>query len=312
MAGFGTAVNRPLYGRGPSPGLRFSVYALIALALMYFDQRGHWSERIRYGLLGAAYPIQVMVSSPGSAWRWLTDSWRSRASLQAENAQLRAQQRELQLAVLREQALETENATLRELRQALPPLVRKWQLAEVISVETDLLRQRLIINRGSTAGVFVNEAVIDGQGVLGQVARVGPWSAEVILVTDPEHAVPVQLTRNGLRTIAIGSGNSGELLLRDLAANSDVKSGDLLVSSGLGGVFPAGYPVGKIIGVSRAANQPLAQVRAAPLARILDAREVMLVEFDAAHPAAPAPPVPLARPPAPASAKAPAIQGDEQ
>jgi rod shape-determining protein MreC len=149
--------------------------------------------------------------------------------------------------------------------------------------------------------VHVNQPVVDGAGVLGQVAHVGPWSSEVILITDPEHALPVQITRTGLRTIAVGSGNADELLLTYLAANSDVKSGDELVSSGLGGVFPAGFPVGHITGVRREANQLLAQVRAAPQAGIDRAREVMLIEFNPANPAAPAvPPEAAPEPAAPA------------
>jgi rod shape-determining protein MreC len=291
VAGFGTSVSRPLYGRGPSPGLRFTFYALLAALLMYLDQRGNWGGRLRYSLMAAAYPIQAAVNSPSAAWQWLTESSRARAQLRTENAALRARQRELELALMRQQALQQENAELRGLHAALPPLAKRWQLAEVINVETDPLRQRLVINKGSRDGVRRNQAVIDAAGILGQVARVGPWSAEIILITDPEHALPVQITRNGLRTIAVGSGSPDQLVLPYLAVNSDVKSGDELRSSGLGGVFPAGYPVARVIGVRREARQLLAQVQAEPLARVDRAREVMLVDFDPAHPAAPiAPP----------------------
>lgn len=293
MAGFGTSVGRPIYGRGPSPGLRFTVYALLSLTLMYLDQRARWSERLRYSLQAAAYPVQVAVNSPAAAWHYLTDSFSTRNTLRTQNLQLHSQVQALQLDLLRQRALEQENAQLRELHRTLPPLVRKWQVAEVIGVESGTLRQRLIINKGASDGVHVNQPVVDGSGVMGQVAHVGPWSSEVILVTDPEHAIPVQVTRTGLRTIAVGSGNADELLLTYLAANSDVKSGDELTSSGLGGIFPAGYPVGRITGVRREANQLLAQVRAEPRAGINRAREVMLIEFDAANPAAP--PAPLAR-----------------
>jgi len=290
---FGTSVGRPIYGRGPSAGLRFTVYALLSLALMYVDQRARWSERLRYGLQGAAYPVQVAVNSPAAAWHWLTGSLATRHSLQAENLQLHTQVQTLEIALLRQHALEQENAQLRELHATLPPLVKRWLVAEVIGVESGTLRQRLIINKGLNDGVHANQPVVDGAGVLGQVAHVGPWSSEVILITDPEHALPVQITRTGLRTIAVGSGNADELLLSYLAANSDVKSGDELVSSGLGGVFPAGYPVGHITGVRREANQLLAQVRAVPQAGIDRAREVMLIEFDPANPAAPARPAAL-------------------
>lgn len=287
MTGFGTSIGRPIYGRGPSPGLRFTVYALLSLTLMNLDQREHWSARIRYGLEAAAYPVQVAVNSPLAAWHWLTDSFSTRGMLREQNQKLHDQVQALQLALLRQQALEQENLQLRALHARLPPLVRQWLVAEVIGVDAGTLRQRLIINRGAHQGVHVNQPVLDGAGIVGQVAHVGPWSAEVILITDPEHAIPVQVERTGLRTIAVGSGNAEELLLPYLAVNSDVRSGDVLQSSGLGGVFPAGLPVGRITGVHREASQLLAQVRAEPLAKLDRAREVMLVEFDPANPAGP-------------------------
>ena len=288
MAVFGTEVDRPLYGRGPSPGLRFTVYAILAVVLMYYDQHGHWEQRLRYLLEAAAYPVQVVVNSPSAAWRSLTENFQG-------NEQLKAHERELELQLMREAALEQENAELRGLRASmLPSLIKSSILAEIISVETDPLRQRIVINKGARDGVSLNQAVVDGTGILGQVSRLGPWSAEIILVTDPEHAIPVEITRNSLRSIAVGSGNSGELLLPYLAVNSDVKSGDLLVSSGLGGVFPAGLPVARISGVRRESNQLLAQVRAQPLASIERDREVILLEFESTHPDAPAPNPPIA------------------
>ncbi len=307
MAVFGSAVDRPLYGRGASPGLRLTGYAVIAVLLMYYDQRGHWVQRLRYALEAAALPVQELVNSPGLGWRVLSDSLRSSATLRAENQRLRQHERELELQVMRAAALEQENAELRGLRAALPPLIRHWQLAEIISVETNPLRQRIVINKGGRDGVVVNEAVVDANGILGQVARLGPWSAEVILATDPEHAIPVQVTRNSLRSIAVGAGSSGELVLPYLAVNSDVKSGDLLVSSGLGGVFPAGLPVARISGVRREANQLLAQVRAQPLASVDRDREVILLQFEPTHPAAPAPDPPIAPAPVPASKPAPKL-----
>ena len=287
MSGFGTSFSRPIYGRGPSPGLRFFLYALLSLGLLYIDQRAGWSDRLRYGLQAAAYPLQVAIHSPAAVWQSLRGGLATRGALQSDNQQLRDRVRALELAQLHSQALEQENASLRGLHDALPPLVTHWVVAEVIGSESALLRQRLVINKGARDGVHVNQAVVDGTGVMGQVMHVGPFSAEVILVTDAEHALPVQVVRNQLRTIAVGSG-TGELLLKFLAVNSDVQGGDLLVSSGLGGVFPAGIPVARITGVRREANQLLALVRAEPLARLQGSREVMLLDFDAHHPAAPA------------------------
>ena len=286
MAGFSPASTRSSQGRSAA-GLPFTIYACLALLLMYTDQRGQWSQRLRYGLLAAAYPVQMAVNSPVRAWRWMTDSFADRNVLRTEVARLRESQRQLQLANLHLQLLEDENLQLRNLRDRLPPLVRRYILAEVISVETSAIRQRLIINRGVRDGVHLNQAVVDGNGIVGQVSSVGPWSAEIILLTDPQHALPVLVARNQLRTIAGGSGDAEEILLKFLAVNADVKSGDVLLSSGLGGVYPAGYPVGTVIGVTREANQLLAQVRATPAARVDRARELMLVDFNPGNPAAP-------------------------
>ena len=288
MAAFGTAAGRPL-GRGGSPGFRFTLYAALAVVAMYLDQRQHYLEQLRYALQGAAYPIQLAVNSPPAAWAWIRRSFESREQLQAENARLRAGQRDLELRSMRYEALAHENGELRGLRAALPPVADRWLAAEIVNVQLSSLRQRLLIDRGAVNGVFKAQAVLDDRGLIGQTTHVGPWSAEVILITDPEHAVPVRIERTGLRTIAVGAGDASSLALPYLPANADIKSGDLLVTSGLGGVFPQGYPVARVTEVHRDAVQPLAQVRAAPLAHIDTDSEVMLVWFRADHPAAPAP-----------------------
>jgi rod shape-determining protein MreC len=290
VAAFGTGAGRPPQGRGGS-GFRFTLYALLAVVVMYFDQRGHYLEQVRYVLQGAAYPIQLAVSSPPAAWRWLKDSLQSREALEAENTRLRNQQRDLELRAMRYEALAHENGELRGLRSALPPVADRWLAAEIVTVQVNGLRQRLLLNRGKANGVFRGQAVLDDKGLIGQTVHVGPWSVEVILITDPEHAVPVRIERTGLRTIAVGAGDTTSLALPYLPANADIKSGDLLVTSGLGGVFPEGYPVARVTEVHRDAVQPLAQVRAAPLAHVDTDSEVMLVWFRSDHPAAPVTPV---------------------
>jgi rod shape-determining protein MreC len=258
---------------------------------MYFDQRGQYLEQVRYVLQGAAYPIQLAVSSPPAAWRWLKESFQTREALQAENTRLRNAERDLQLRAMRYEALAHENGELRGLQGALPPVADRWLAAEIVTVQVNGLRQRLLLNRGQSNGVFKGQAVLDDKGLIGQTVHVGPWSAEVILITDPEHAVPVRIERTGLRTIAVGAGDTTSLALPYLPGNADIKSGDLLVTSGLGGVFPEGYPVARVTSVNRDAITPLAQVTAAPLAHLDTDSEVMLVWFRADHPAAPATPV---------------------
>jgi len=283
---------------------------------MVLDQRGGWLNEARFLLQAAAYPLQLAVSSPSAAWTWIRQSMQTREALRAENESLRIRGSALALRALNYEALAHENAQLRGLSHALPPIADRWLIAEIVNVELTTLRQRLLVNRGTTNGVFAGQAVLDDSGLLGQTMHIGPWSAEVILVTDPEHAVPVQIERTGLRTIAVGAGNEGTLALPYLPANADVKAGDLLVTSGLGGVFPPGYPVARVAEVHRDAVQPLAQVRAVPLARIDRDREVALVWFNdertrnpdiqpqpAPHKSAPAVATPAPAPvPAPATA----------
>ncbi|HWW81638.1 MAG TPA: rod shape-determining protein MreC [Steroidobacteraceae bacterium] len=283
---FGTPGSRS-QARGPSPGFRFSLYAILSFVVMFLDQRHGWMEQARFALQAAAYPIQLAVSSPTNAWGWMRESFETRDALRAENERLKEQDRVLAIRSMRYEALARENGELRGLRDALPPVAEKWLAAEIVNIEINSLRQRVLINRGSANGVFKAQALLDDKGVIGQITHVGPWSAEAILITDPEHAIPVEIERTGLRTIAVGSGDAQSLALPYLPGNADVKSGDLLLTSGLGGVFPAGYPVAHVTEVHRDAVQPLAQVRATPFANVDTDREVVLVWFRADHPAAP-------------------------
>lgn len=288
MVAFGGS-SRPVPSRVAATGLSFTFYATFAIVLMFLDQRGNWLEYARYGLSAAAYPVQLAVNSPSAAWHWVRESFATREALQARNDALRAENRELEMRALRFEALAAENAQLRALKAALPEVVEKWLPGEIMNIELSTLRQRVIVNRGATSGIFKGQAVLARGGLMGQVLRAGPWSSEVILITDPEHAVPVQVLRSGLRTIAVGQGNAGVMTLPYLPVNSDIKVDDQLVTSGLGGVFPAGYPVARVIEVGRDPGQPLALVRAQPLAAIDRDREVTFVWFRPGHPAAPAP-----------------------
>jgi rod shape-determining protein MreC len=287
VAAYGTGNYRASQGRGgPAPGLSFFLYAVLAIVLMFFDRRGGWLLQARYYLSAAAYPLQLAVSSPTQAWHWTRDSFTARETLQAQNAELLQQNRDLAMKLMRFDALAHENAELRGLREALPTVAEHWMPAEVVDVELAELRQRLLINRGARNGVFRGQAVMDNYGLLGQTTRVGPWSAEVILVSDPEHAVPVEIERTGVHTIAVGTGDPDSLVLPYLPANADVKPGDLLLTSGLGGVFPQGYPVARIAEIRHDPAQPT-QFRATPLAHLAALHEVTLVWFQERHPAAP-------------------------
>ncbi len=288
MAGFGTRSGSP-HSRGGSPGFRFTLYALVSIVIMVLDQRLDLLERARYALQALTYPVELAVNSPIAGWQWLERSFTSRRALEAQNAQLRTRMRDLEVRTLRFDALARENAALLGLKHSVPPVARRWLPADIVDLQLSRLRQRVLIDRGTHNGVFRNQAVLDDYGVVGQTMDVGPWSAVVLLITDPEHDLPVQIERTGFRTIAVGTGDPNALALPYLPANADVRVGDVLVTSGLGGVFPSGYPVARITQIHRGAIQPMNQVLAKPFAHLQTDRAVMLLWFRHDNPAAPLP-----------------------
>jgi rod shape-determining protein MreC len=287
-------------GRGSALGLRALVLIAISVGVMVVDHRQHELTTIRTAMSAAAYPLQLLVQSPVSAWNWLASSFATRSQLMEENAGLKSENRENDLRLLRLEAIEQENIRLRELLNAAPRDVETSKVASILRVDLDPLRHRVLIDRGTTDGVTRAQAVIDAHGVFGQTSNVGLKASEVILLSDPTHAVPVQVERNGLRTIAVGTGDARRLALPYLPRNADIRVDDRLVTSGLGGVFPPGYPVGRVSEVKRDATQPLATVAAEPAAALDRARDVMLLWL---HPRVP---LPASEPPPP-----PAVVADK-
>ena len=247
---------------------------------MVADHRQHHLAVVRDGVASLAYPIQWAVQAPVQAFDAMRESFATKTRVEAENVKLAADNLVLRLRLLRFESLEQENRRLRAVRESSPRVVQRSLVAEIVRVDLDPFRQRVLINKGTRAGVFRGQAAIDANGIYGQVTRVGPYSAEIILVSDPEHAIPVHVNRTGARSIALGTGRSGLLSLPYLPQNTDVIVGDLLVSSGLGGVYPPGYPVARVTAVTRDSGQPLLQVEAEPLAGLDHDPEVLLVWFD--------------------------------
>ncbi|HEU5443693.1 MAG TPA: rod shape-determining protein MreC, partial [Steroidobacteraceae bacterium] len=174
MAGFATGAGRPLQGRGGSPGFRFALYAILSIAFMVLDQRFNWLGRAHYALQAASYPVELAVSSPVAAWHWVQNSFATRDSLEAENKLLRTQLRDLEVRSMRYDALAQQNAALIGLRQSLPPVASRWLPAEIVNIQLDSLRQRVLIDRGTVNGVTASQAVLDDHGVVGQTMHVGP------------------------------------------------------------------------------------------------------------------------------------------
>ena len=286
--------------------LRCVLYSLLALGLIIVDKRYDHLGRIRRVLSVVAYPVQVAVASPFDGWNWFKDSVTTRDALRADKAKLEAELRVAQFRLQRYEALEAETQRLRALRDSTAGVTDRFVIGDVMDVDLDAFRERVLVDKGAGDGVYVGQAVLDSGGVFGQVARVGQLTSEVILVSDPAHAIPVQINRTGLRTIAVGTGDLSRLKLPYLPTSADVIVGDLLVTSGLGGGFPAGYPVGTIAEVKRDPSQSLADVDVRPAAALDRSRELMFVWLKPQavevlpQPAAPKPSAP--KPPAPKQA----------
>jgi rod shape-determining protein MreC len=286
--------SRPIIGRGPPLGATLLTLALASVALMVADRRYNQLEQVREWLSAAAYPVQAAVDLPFRAWDWLTGSFADRSRLRQENLELAARLRLANLQLQRFAALEDENRRLRDMRANSAGVADRVLVASIMNVDLDPFRHRVLVDKGARAGVFKGQAVLDAEGIFGQVTQVHAETAEVILITDAEHAIPVQSNRSGLRTIAVGTGDSDRLSLPFVTVESDLKAGDLLISTGIGGVFPRGYPVAEVTRVDRTAAATFALVDARPTSQLDSNREVLLAWF--------APPAPPATPLEPAAA----------
>ena len=269
--------NTDTSGRASGLLLRCVLYCLLALGLIIVDKRYDHLGRIRRFLSVVAYPVQVAVASPFEGWNWFRESVTTRDVLRSDNARLQAQLRLAEFKLQRYEALEVETQRLRALRDNTAGVADRFIIGNIMDVDLDAFRERVLVDKGARDGVFVGQAVLDSGGVFGQVARVEELTSEVILASDPAHAIPVQINRNGLRTIAVGTGDTSRLKLPYLPTSADVVAGDLLVTSGLGGGFPLGYPVGTVATVKRDPAQSLADVDVRPAAALDRSRELMFV-----------------------------------
>jgi len=244
---------------------------------MTADHRGHYLDTIRSTLSIIVYPIQYLVSFPFSAGNWLGENLVSRETLLEENTALKHQNTFLKAQMQQFISLELENMRLRRLLDASEKVAERILAAELLSIDLDPFSHMVRINKGSRHGVYEGQPLLDAEGVFGQTVHVTPWTATVMLISDPRHSIPVQVNRTGLRTIAAGTGAMDRLKILHIPNNADIRVGDILVSSGLGGVFPIGYPVARVTQVTPDTSQPYATVVAEPLAQLDRSREVLLV-----------------------------------
>jgi len=266
-----------LFLKESAVGSKVLLALLIVLGLLLADLRFNNLQAARSAVDTVLRPVYWLADLPSRLYQWGHSSLASRGELLEENARLRREQLVLEGRILQLAALRAENVRLRALLNSTALLQNDVLIAELISVSPDPGRHQLIIDRGSEDGVYAGQPVIDASGLLGQVDRVNPGTARLVLITDASHSVPVRVNRNGVRAIAEGTGSLGTLEIHHVAATTDIREGDLLVTSGLGGTFPAGYPVGDVDYIDRDPGKSFAVVRARPRAALDHSRHVLLV-----------------------------------
>ncbi len=299
MSTLSASSRRPLFPRGPGLGLKALVLCLLALAVILTDARTATLTPVRDGLTWALRPLLWVAGLP-TMIAGTAEHLQTRESLVEANAILTENNLKLQATQRKLDALVMENERLRELLSSAAQLEEKVLIAEILSASQDPYREQVVLNKGAKDGVYKGQALVDAQGVLGQVIRVSPTTSVGLLLTDPNHGIPVEISRTGLQTIALGRGDGQSLVLPYLPGTADVKVGDVLVSSPLGGRFPAGYPVGQVTELRHDPGELFMEALAAPAARLNRGRQALLVwseSFEVEPPlAADVPPTPEGAP----------------
>jgi rod shape-determining protein MreC len=297
-----------LFLRGPSATLRMFILILVSLALMTIDHRWKHLDAARNTLSYLLYPVEYLVDLPIRLYYWSEETMSDRQTLLEENRELRDMQLQSRVQLQKLDILEKENERLRKLLSATPKTTEDHLIAEIVAVDVDPYRHFIVLNKGSFDGVYKGQPIIDAHGVMGQVVYVNGMTSTAMLISDVSHAIPVQIDRTGLRSVAFGTGQTDYLDLRHIPHNADIRVGDKLISSGLGQRFPRHYPVAIITKINRNTGETFIGVRAEPLAQIDTSREVLLV-WTHGHEK----PVPGLEPPVeqPAEPAAEAAQADE-
>lgn len=250
---------------------------VFSIILMTADHRTNVLDGVRSLFSVLIYPLQSIASIPVNTGLWLDEQLNSHQSLVDENEAYRTENLLLKAQLQKFTSLQAENIRLRSLLKSSRKLSDQMLIAETIAVDLDPYKRQIVINKGLRNGVYAGQPILDAYGIMGQIINPGVPSSTAILITDPSHAIPVQVNRNGLRTVLYGTGAANYLEVLNLPNNADIEIGDLLITSGLGGRFPEGYPVAQVINIKRDPGQPFAQIIAEASAHLEQSREVLLV-----------------------------------
>lgn len=276
----------PFFKRGPAPLALLTFYIALSLALFVVDLRFRSLELVRQSIALVVDPVQRVAQTPGSLVDYALNYMQGMRQLQRENEELRHAKLNTAPDLLRLEKLEAENERLRKLLVVKERERAKGQVAQILYTARDPFSRKVIIDKGQQAGIVAGQPAIDEAGVVGQVTRTFPYSAEVTLITDKDQAVPVQIVRSGQRSVVFGLGN-GQLELRYMPANADVEVGDVLVTSGLDSVYLQGFPVAKVVKIERDSAYSFARIFCTPIAGVENFGEVMVLD-----PRLPPPPPP--------------------
>lgn len=253
-----------------------TLYVAISLSLLVLDTKFHYLDMFRQGLAVVTHPLQQLAHSPARGLEQAGEYFQSVATLQDENLRLKHAKLESAPLMLRMQQLEAENSRLRRLLSVKERQSAGGQVARILYSARDPFSRRVVVDKGQQDKVSAGLPVVDDTGIVGQVTRVYPFMSEVALITDKDQAIPVQIVRNGLRSVVFGLGD-GQLELRFMPANADVQKDDLLVTSGLDGIFLPGFPVARVVQVERDTAYSFARILCVPVAGVENFGEVMVL-----------------------------------
>jgi rod shape-determining protein MreC len=267
----------PFFRTGPTPLVRLLIFSTLSFALLVADARLKYLDTLRQVASVIIYPLQRIASAPASIFHRASEFFVTNTSLRSENARLSQENLTHSSQLQQLDALHVENDNLRKLLNARQRLTARTSIAEILYAARDPFSRKIVIDQGSQNEVHAGQPVVDGVGVIGQVTRVYPWLAEVTLITDKGHLVPVLNMRNGLRAVLSGTGNDGALELKFVPLNAEFENGDQLVTSGIDGVYPPGLPVAQVTNVERNAAFLFARIICKPVAGVTQHRQVLVV-----------------------------------
>jgi rod shape-determining protein MreC len=259
---------QPFFVRGPSAGARLLFFVVISLVLMVIDARFGYLKQLREALTAVVYPLQRMAQLPGQALDRVNGFFVTQQKLQQDNLAIRQQLLEQSQQLQRLKALEAEAATLRRILGAREQVAGTSVLVELLHVDRNPFLRKIVVSKGTQEGVLAGQAVIDAEGVVGQVTLSSPFSSEVTLITEKGHPMPVMVQRTGLRAVLFGSGRPNALELPFVPVNADIENGDVLVTSGIDGTYPPGLPVATVTNIERNAAYVFAKITCSPAAGV--------------------------------------------